>query len=305
MKALVATGSAAELVRFADVPEPAPAADEAVVEVAAFSVNRGEIFQLQAPRPGWRPGKDVAGRVVTPAADGSGPAAGEHVVGHPPESGWAQRVAVPTRSLAPLPSGVGVAQAAALPLAGLTALRLLRAAGDVQGKRLLMTGASGGVGHYFVELATAAGGKVTSISANPRRGRRLAELGATVAHDLDGVSGPFELAFESVGGPNLQRVLSLLEPGGTLVWFGQASRVPATVDFFSFFAGPVSACIRHFYYADSAVPDRDDLAMLVDRVATGRLHPEIGRLASWTATAAVLNDLYERRVCGNAVLLLG
>jgi NADPH:quinone reductase-like Zn-dependent oxidoreductase len=307
MKALVATGCPGELVRFAEVEEPVPAAGEALVEVAAFSVNRGEIFQLQAPRPqpGWRPGKDIAGQVLRAAADGSGPAAGERVVAHPPALGWAERIAVPSRALVPLPAGVELAQAAALPLAGLTALRLLRAAGDVDGRRILLTGASGGVGHYVVELASAAGGKVTAITAGPERGHRLEELGATVAHDLADVAGPFDLVLESVGGPYTQLALSRLVRGGTLVWFGQASRVPATIDFFGFFAGPVSAVIRHFHYADSDVADCDDLAVLVGLVAGGRLHPEIGRVAGWADTAAVLDELERRQIRGNAVLLVG
>ncbi len=76
MKALVATGRMAEPVRFAEVEQPQPGPGEALVKVEAFSVNRGETFRPEAPRAGWRPGKDVAGLVVQGAADGSGPAAG-------------------------------------------------------------------------------------------------------------------------------------------------------------------------------------------------------------------------------------
>ena len=80
--------------------------------VEAFSPNRGELFLLERPRPGWLPGKDVAGRVVRAAADGSGPAAGSLVVGHPPAGGWSERVAVATSALAQLPDGVEMAEAA-------------------------------------------------------------------------------------------------------------------------------------------------------------------------------------------------
>jgi NADPH2:quinone reductase len=71
MKALIAAGSPDCLVAFADVPEPEPAADEAVVAVSAYSVNRGEVFLLERPEQGWRPGKDIAGTVVRAAADGT------------------------------------------------------------------------------------------------------------------------------------------------------------------------------------------------------------------------------------------
>ncbi|WP_141576865.1 zinc-binding dehydrogenase [Actinomadura sp. WMMA1423] len=289
-------------VSFGEVDEPVPRPGEALVKVAAFSVNRGETFQLESDRPGWRPGKDVAGLVVQAAADGSGPAAGSRVVGHPPSAGWAEYVAVPTGSLAEIPAAVPVRAAAALPLAGLTALRLLRASGATAGTRVLLTGASGGVGHFFVELAAAAGAEVTAVTASPERGRRLAQLGAVVVHDVRDAAGPFDVALESTGGDVLPHALARVAPGGTLIWFGQASRRPVTLGFFDFFEGPESASIRHFHYAGD--PYGEDLATLVRLTAAGRLHPELGRVADWSETAAVLTDLRERRVRGKAVLTL-
>ncbi|WP_031072324.1 zinc-binding dehydrogenase [Streptomyces sp. NRRL WC-3742] len=305
MKAFVATGRSDRTVEFAEVEVPEPRADEALVKVDAYSVNRGETFQLESPPPGWRPGKDVAGLVVQAAADGSGPAVGRRVVAHPPAAGWAEYVAVPTGSLARLPERVTAAQAAALPLAGITALRLLRAAGSVTGKRVLLTGASGGVGHYLVELAAAAGALVTAVSSSTERGERLAELGAaSVVRRVEEAEGPFDLVLESTGGANLPLALARLAPRGELIWFGQASRKPVELDFFAFFAGPASATVRHFSYADSDQPYAADLETLVRLVAEGRLHPEIGRVEDWSRTAEVLEDLRERRVRGNAVLTL-
>ncbi|MFG2846709.1 zinc-binding dehydrogenase [Kitasatospora sp. NPDC048296] len=300
MKALVAAGGA---VRFAEVEQPRPGAGEALVKVEAFSVNRGETFQLEAPRPGWRPGKDVAGLVVQAAADGSGPGVCRRVVGHPSAGGWAEYVCVPTSSLAELPDSLDAVRAAALPLAGLTALRLLRAAGALAGRRVLLTGASGGVGHYFTELAAAAGAELTVVTASPERGRRLAELGAAeVLHELGAARGPYDLVLESTGGAALPLALARLARRGTLIWFGQASRTPATLDFFDFFKGPESATLRHFHYADSDVPDGEDLATLVRLAEQGRLTPELGRIAPWEQTATVLTDLRERRIRGKAVL---
>lgn len=89
MKALVPSGNVQTLVRFAAVAEPEPATDEVVVQVESFSINRGEMYLLENPKLGWRPGKDVAGQVVRTAADGSGPSLGARVVGHPPACGWA------------------------------------------------------------------------------------------------------------------------------------------------------------------------------------------------------------------------
>ncbi|MEV5277402.1 zinc-binding dehydrogenase [Streptomyces sp. NPDC051994] len=290
-----------------EAPEPAPAADELVLAVEAYSVNRGETFQLDGRLdrtwPGWRPGKDVAGTVVRPAAHGSGPAAGTRVVAHPPAFGWAERVAVPSASVAELPDGVDALTAAALPLAGITALRLLRAAGPVAGRRVLLTGASGGVGHYVTELAASSGAAVTAVVATPERGARLRELGAAeLATSLADTEGPYDLVLESVGGDSLPAALARLAPGGLLVWFGQASRTPVTLDFFDFFKGPNQARIAHFDYTTSDRTYGADLATLVRLVATGRLHPEIGSVRDWSRTAEVIADLRARKVRGNAVL---
>ena len=305
MKAFVATGEPAGLIRRAEVGEPVQQPDEALVKVDAYSVNRGEIFRLEQSAEGARPGKDIAGLVVQAAPDGSGPQVGQRVVGHPSAAGWAEFVAVPAGALAVLPAPVTAVQAAALPLAGLTALRLLRTAGSVAGRRILLTGASGGVGHYVTELAADAGASVTAVSASAERGSRLAELGAAaVVGSVDEAQGTFDIVLESTGGRNLPSALSRLAPRGQLVWFGQASREPAVLDFFDFFAGPVSATVHHFSYADVDGPDAADLETLVRLVAAGRLHPEIGRSADWSHTPETLTDLRDRRIRGNAVLTL-
>lgn len=303
MQRLIPTGDAARPVAFAEVPQPVPEPDEALIKVEAFAPNRGETFLLEHPRPGLLPGKDVAGLVVQAAADGSGPGIGARVVGHPALGGWAEYAAVPTHSLAVLPDSVDSVRAAALPLAGITALRLLRTAGSLAGRRVLLTGASGGVGHYVTELAVGAGAELTAVTATPVRGERLAELGARVVHDVAAAQGPFDVVLESTGGPELPIALAKVRPGGLLVWFGQASRSPVTLDFFELFKGPERVTIQHFHYAGA--PYGSDLATLVRLVERGLLHPEIGRIADWTETADTLVDLRERRIRGKAVLVTG
>ncbi|MFD9941073.1 zinc-binding dehydrogenase [Nonomuraea sp. NPDC059023] len=304
MRRLIPTGDVARPVEFAQDVQPTPAPGEVLIKVEAFSPNRGETFLLEEPEPGLTPGKDVAGLVVQAAADGSGPPAGTRVAGHPAMGGWAEYAAVPTHSVAVLPNEITTVQAAALPLAGITALRLLRTAGAVAGRRILLTGASGGVGHYLTELAASAGAEVTAVSATAERGARLRELGAAaIVHDVAAAEGPFDVVMESTGGGVLADALARLVPGGTLIWFGQAGRSPATVDFFDLLAGPENAVIRHFHYAGG--PYGGDLATLLRLVAGGRLHVEIGRTADWSRTADVLIDLRERRIRGKAVLTIG
>jgi NADPH2:quinone reductase len=306
MPAFVPSSDAPARLALGDVPEPSPAPDEALVAVEAYSINRGEIFLLDAPRDGWRPGQDVAGRVERAAADGSGPPAGTRVVAHVPSGGWAAQVAAPTGALAALPDDVPATTASTLGVAGLTALRLLRCAGSVAGKRVLLTGASGGVGHFVVELAAAQGALVTAVSSSPERGERLLALGAAeVVADVEAAQGPFELVLESVGGASLTAALPRLATRGKLIWFGQASREPATFDFFTAAGTAPFASIELFIYWRMGASDADDLATLVRLVEGGHLHPEIGLVADWHETPAALIALRDRRVRGNAVLTVG
>jgi NADPH:quinone reductase len=265
-------------VRLASVPEPVPAPDAALVAVEAYSVNRGETFLLESPRPGWRPGKDVAG-------------------------GWAERVPVPTSALAALPGSIPTTTAAALPLAGLTALRLLRRIGSLLGRSLLVTGASGGVGHYLTEIAVGSGATVTAVTATDRRGERLRALGAHTVTDFASVTGPFDVGLESVGGASFTTLRRLVRPDGRIIWFGEASRTPVTIDFFDWVDGTAAAPIEQFDYTRGGA-DGPDLATLVALVAAGRLHPEIGGVRPWRQTADVIADLRGRRVRGNAVLTI-
>jgi uncharacterized protein (TIGR02246 family) len=305
MQALIATDHAPGRVALASVEEPDPHPDELVVQVTAFSINRGETFLLERPRPGWRPGKDVAGVVAHAAADGSGPPVGTRVVAHADQAGWAERVAVPTSRLSQLPDAVSFATAAALPLAGLTALRLVRVVGPLPSRKVLLTGASGGVGHYFVELAAAHGALVTAVSASAERGARLRELGAAdVVAEVEHAAGPFEVAIESVGGAVTKAAWHSLEPHGLLVWLGQAGGAPPQLDYFDW-DGAMSVTIRKFDHLDSTYTEATDLATLVRLVAGGRLHPEIGLLEDWSRTGEAIDALLSRAVRGNAVLTIG
>src|SRR5579862_9737756 len=100
-----------------------PDRDEVAVKVTAISLNRGETRRaLQVAEPGWRPGWDFAGIVERAAADGSGPTAGSRVVGILPSGAWAERVNCRSHAVAVLRNGCSDAQAATLPVAGLTAL---------------------------------------------------------------------------------------------------------------------------------------------------------------------------------------
>src|SRR5260370_13217270 len=200
MRALVATGSSAAPLELRSVEEPMADAAQAIVDVRAISINRGEL-RLLAMRPeGWRPGQDIAGVVAQSAADGSGPPVGTRVVAMVDQAGWAERVAVPSSRMGVLPDAVSFAQAASLPVAGLTALRALRLGGFLLGRNVLVTGATGGVGHFAVQLAARAGAHVVGISRDPARGKALLDAGdVSLASDASGLTERLDLILGSVG----------------------------------------------------------------------------------------------------------
>lgn len=305
MNAWIPDSGAPAGIRLAQVAKPELAADEVLIRVAAYSVNRGETFLLEAPAAGWRPGKDVSGRIDAVGRNVQGLHPGQRVVAHPEQAGWSEWVAVPGSRVVALPEDLDDLTAAAIPLAGLTALRLTRATGPLASRRVLLTGASGGVGHAFVQLAAAHGACVTAIAADAERGLRLRELGAVeTLTSIAAATGLFGLALESTGGAALAAAWERLVPDGRLVWFGQASRSPATLDFFNW-KGGMSGTLRKFYYLDDPTPVGTDLEALVRLVAGQRLHIELGRVADWRETPAAIQALLARRVRGNAVLVVG
>jgi NADPH:quinone reductase-like Zn-dependent oxidoreductase len=301
MRALVPTGQAYPLVRLDDVDEPQPEQGRIVVAVEAFGLNRGEIYLLRNPRRGWRPGQDVAGTVVATTA--GGPPVGTRVAALADWESWAERVAVPVAAATSLPDAVTSTQAAAVPLAGVTALRLVRAAGPLIGSRVLVTGASGGVGHVLAQLLAGAGAEVVAVTRTAERGAGLLELGAaTTVRSAAEAGGGFDVVLESVGGDSLAAAMtSAVRPGGLVLSYGQAGGTPATLDLFAMLGAPGARLVPFSYHADPGGRP-EDLATLVRLLAEGRLTMPVGREAAWTAAADVLRDLDERRITGKAVL---
>ena len=308
MRALVATGSANAKtpLELREVEEPSPAPDESIVAVRAVSINRGELRLLSVRPAGWRPGQDIAGTVVSAAADGGGPAVGSRVVGLVDQAGWAERVAVPHSRIAALPDGVSFALAATLPVAGLTALRALRLGGMLLGRSVLVTGASGGVGHLAVQLAARQGAKVTGISRNPERGKSLLQAGdVEIVSDIATLRGDFDLILESVGGGSLTAALRLVGRDGIVAMFGNSSGQESTVAFQPLVGRP-NARLYSFFVFESGEPPTfgQDLGVMAQEIAAGRLHPQIGLEASWRDPLEALAALRERAMEGKAILLV-
>src|SRR5438445_9320415 len=195
-----------------------PDRDEVAVRVSAVSLNRGETRRaLQMAEPGWRPGWDFAGIVETAAADGTGPKPGTRVVGILPSGAWAERVNCRSHAVATLPDAVSDAEAATLPVAGLTAWHALRQGGMLLGRKVLVDGASGGVGHLACQLAHAAGALVWGHVRREEHRVAVADWcggRVVIGRDLAAAKtyGPFWLIVDSLGGPALAASLGMLQP---------------------------------------------------------------------------------------------
>lgn len=309
MRAVVVDPNAPNRLALAEVEDPAPAPSEALVRVAAVSLNRGEVRRATtADEPGARPGWDLAGTIQRTAADGTGPREGARVVGFLPSGAWAELAAVPTNALAELPEGVSFEQASTLPIAGLTALYALEKGGGLVGKRVLVTGASGGAGLFALELARLAGARVVALVRREEHGALVREAGAhEVAIGEDGEAareyGPYDLVLESVGGEVLGNALSMLATGGTCVSFGVSGGAECTFDVRNlFWTGGAKLYGFIIFHEVLAQPASEGLARLVRLVDEGSLAPRIEVVEDWAEIGAVADRLIRRGFTGKAVL---
>jgi NADPH:quinone reductase len=306
VKALVTAAGGDFGLRLDSVAEPRPLPGQALVAVGAVGVNRGELSVMGQLPPGSRLGWDVAGTVLAAAGDGSGPAPGTRVLGLADRDGWAEHVALDTGRLAALPASVGWPAAAALPVAGLTALYALRRAGRLLDRTVLVTGAAGGVGRIAVQLAAAAGARVVAWVGSAGRTEGLAELGADVV-DLYGAAHtePVDIVLDSCGGEVLAQAFQAVVPGGTVVCFGNTARAELRLPADWGRARP--GVSLHYVFLFDEITRHDvarDLAFLVRMVAEERVDPQVALVADWTDPAPALRRLQDRQVNGKLVLAL-
>jgi NADPH2:quinone reductase len=311
VQAIVIDPQSAQRVGFRTVEPPIPQPTEALVRVRAISLNRGEVVYRVHGEAGTRLGWDLAGVVDRPAAEGPGPARGARVVGLLHSGAWAEQAAVPAEALAEIEPSVTFAQAAALPTAGLTALTAIEQGRSLLARRVLVTGASGGVGLLACQLAALAGARVVGQVRQPGSAPLVQEAGAghvVVDEDVAAAApfGPYHLIVEQLGGQALAEAMTQLAPGGTCVSVGVATgtagyQVP--VDMARMRRAPGARLhILNLYHELEREPASLGLRRLALLVGDGKLTPHLGAEADWREIGPVAQSLLDRRFAGKAVL---
>jgi NADPH:quinone reductase-like Zn-dependent oxidoreductase len=214
---------------------------------------------------------------------------------------------VPTSALAELPEKVTFAQAATFPVAGLTAFYGLGKGGLLLGRRVLITGATGGVGDFAVQLARLAGAHVTASVRRADQAASIRDLGAheVIVGDEIPPSPKYDLVLESVGGKTLGTALAALQRNGVCVTLGVSASPTVTFDAREFFVTGRTT-LYGFYLFTELLSERGSVGLrrLAELVAAGQVVPHISLEKPWTEIAAVAQDLLDRRFPGKAVLAL-
>lgn len=308
MRALVIDRSVPAGLRIREVAEPEPAPHQALIRVTATSLNHGEIQFARAEAPqgsvlGW----DAAGIVERAAADGSGPPAGTPVVTLGQDGAWAQYRAVDTALIGTAPADADPAELSTIPVAATTALRALHRLGPILGRRILVTGATGGTGRFTVQLARLGGAHVIAATGDPAaHARSLRELGAAeIVTGADALDLPVDGAIDLVGGSHLVAAYQRLAEGGTVVAVGHSAGTDETFPFGAFFGdqGRHDRSVTSFFLLEC----RDlgpDLSRLAHQVGSGTLRPSIAWRGDWARVGEAADALLSRRLHGKAVLEL-
>lgn len=306
MRALLVDPAAPGRLRLDAVPVPEPAAHQALIRVTATSLNFGEVrFGPERATPGTVLGWDAAGVVERAAADGTGPAPGTPVVTLGADGGWAELRAVDTDLIGVVPGGADLGVIATVPVAGASAARALDRIGPLLGRRILVTGATGGVGRYAVQLARRGGAHVVAVTGDPAaHGDTLRALGAhDVIADPAEAEGLLDGVVDMVGGRQLVAAYDKLNGGGTLVAVGHSGGDGENFPYGALYGdeGRHDRAIVTFHLLECAGVGRD-LERLAGMVARDELDVEVSWRGGWEKAAEAVELLLNRRLHGKAVL---
>jgi NADPH:quinone reductase-like Zn-dependent oxidoreductase len=306
--------------QYGETPRPVIDADEVLVRVRAASVDRGTWhvmsgqpylmrvagFGLRAPKA-LNPGRCLAGTVEAVGSAVTGFAPGDEVYGTSTGS-FAEYCAVRPGKLAAKPANLSFEQAAALPVSAVTALQAVRDHGRVQaGQRVLVTGASGGVGTFAVQIAKAFGAEVTAV-CSAGKADLVRSLGADhvldyAAHDYTRGEERYDVILDIAGNRRLSDIRRVLTPHGVLVlvggesggrWTGGVGRLV--------YARLLSMSVRQTLRSFVASENAADLDALRDLVESGQLTPAIDRAFPLAEVPAAIRWMLDGRARGKVVI---
>jgi NADPH:quinone reductase-like Zn-dependent oxidoreductase len=302
-----------ETLRMAEVGKPVPKADQVLVEVLAASVNaadwhvlRGKPLFSRATLGLLRPkhqilGGDVAGRVEAVGGGVTRFKPGDEVYANLLDRGYggfAEYVAVPVSVMSLKPAQLSFEEAAAVPMAATTALQGLRHHGELRpGQRVLINGATGGVGSFAVQIAKASGAEVTGVTSTPNLDL-VRSLGADhvldyTATDFTRGGGRYDLILDTVGNRSVPDLKRALAPGGR-----------AAVTGFTSVAGLLGVSLRggkRIAQVQAHVTTRD-LELLSELIEAGRLRPQIDRRYRFADIPAAIAYLEQGRARAKVVV---
>lgn len=311
-------GSPAQVLHIQDVDQPAPKEGEILVKIEAASVNAADWHLLRAdpffirlvsglirPKFGIL-GGDIAGIVQAVGKDVKSFKVGDEVFGDISGcgfGGFAEYVCVPETAVMRKPKNVTFDQAAATPMAAVTALKGLKEVGKLQANQeVLVLGASGGVGMFAVQIAKAMGAKVSAV-ASTQKLDLLESIGADHIVDYNKQDptelGPFDLVFDAAAYRSILDYRKTLKPRGTYVMAGGSiSRVFQLM----FLAPWISLFHRKKFRNYVSNPNREQLEAVRTLLESGKLAPVIDREFSLDETAAAIRYVEERKVKGKVLV---
>ena len=303
-----------EMLRMGDVDKPTPGAGEVLVKVLGASVNAGDWrclrptpsvmrLTLGLPRPKHGIlGGDFAGRVETVGGGVTRFKPGDEVYGSSLDhgfGGFAEYVSVPVKAVARKPAALSFEDAAAVPTAGVTALQGLRHLGEIRpGQKLLLNGASGGVGTFAVQIAKTYGAEVTGVTSTGNLDL-VRSLGADHVVDYtttDFIStGPYDLILDTVGNRSVAELRRALAEGGR-----------AAVTGFTSIGKLMRIALRGGKAIGqvSSLTTAEDLDVLTGLIETGELRPQIDRRYSFAEIPAALAYLERGHARGKVVITM-
>jgi NADPH:quinone reductase-like Zn-dependent oxidoreductase len=309
-----------EVLQYEDLETPTPRDDEILIRVRAASVNpldwrlvKGEPYlarlMMGIPRPKvMRPGVDVAGEVVAVGGSVTRFGPGDEVFGTC-RGAFAEYGCASESALVTKPANVTFEQAAAVPVAAYTALQALRNKGCVRpGQRVLVNGASGGVGTFTVQIAKAFGGEVTGVCST-RNVEMVRSIGADhvidyTQEDFTRSGRRYDLIIDSAGNHPLSACRRALEPSGTYVMVGGPYR--GWIDFLArLIQVPVlSRLSSQKLTMVMAKGNQEDLALLRDLMAEGKVTPVIDRRYALSEVPEAISYLEEGHARGKVVITM-